>query len=60
MKLHQSKQELLDNLDGIVHVEDETVVIEDEEKLEGPAMDALVYSAVLADDDSKAAARWLI
>ncbi len=60
MTIHQSEQDLLDSIDGIIHVADGSLTIEDREALQGPAMDELVYNAVFADDDVKALARWLI
>ncbi len=60
MTIHQSKQELLSSIEEIVRVEDETVVIKDETKLQGLAIDELIHNAVFADDDVKATARWLI
>jgi fructose/tagatose bisphosphate aldolase len=47
-------------MDGVVRVEDGSVVISDEAKLQGPAIDELVYNAVFAAADVKAVARWLI
>lgn len=58
--IYQNRQALLNALKGVVRVEDGVVVIESDEKLQGPAMDGLVYNAVFADDDVKAIARWLI
>jgi hypothetical protein len=60
MTVYQSKQELLDAMEDVVQVEDGSAIIQDEGKLEGPAMDDLVYNAVFADGDVKTTARWLI
>jgi len=60
MTTHQTKEELLSSMEEIVQVEEGTVVVKDEAQLEGPPMDELIYNAVFADDEVKAAARWLI
>jgi fructose/tagatose bisphosphate aldolase len=60
MTIYQRGQELLDSMDEIIRVEDGTIKVQNKTKLQGPAMDELVYNAVFADDDVKALARWLI
>jgi len=60
MTIYQNKQDLLSGMEEIVEVTDGAVVIQDEAKLEGPAIDELIYNAVFAMDEVKAVARWLI
>jgi len=60
MTLFRDTEELFTHLDGIVRVEDGSVIIESETELRGPATDALTYNAVFGGDEVKAKARWLI
>lgn len=58
--LYQTQEALLDALEGVVHVEDGAVVIDDEGALAGSVTDDLVYNAVFAADEVKKMARWLL
>jgi fructose/tagatose bisphosphate aldolase len=60
MTTYQTKQDLLSAMGAVVQVEDGSVTILDQAKLQGPAIDDLVYNAVFAGQDVKAVARWLI
>ncbi|HEC34522.1 MAG TPA: aldolase [Chloroflexi bacterium] len=56
----QSPAELLHGLKGIVTVEDGGVRVLDEARLQGAALDALVFDAVFAERETQAAARYLL
>ena len=60
MTVYRHEEELLEGFEGILHVENGNVVIEDETGLQGPAIDDVVYNAVFAHDEAKSAARWLL
>lgn len=60
MTIYQTKQELLESMQEAIQVRDGAVTVPDESKLQGPAMDQLVYNAVFGADEVKATARWLI
>src|SRR5678815_78074 len=47
-------------MNGAVTIDDGKVAVTDESALSSPQMDALVYSAVFGDQDTKDNARWLI
>jgi fructose/tagatose bisphosphate aldolase len=56
-----SGQDLLSGLDGIARIQGTRLLVEDETRLRGEAMDRLVYDAVFhADEPVRDAARWLI
>jgi fructose/tagatose bisphosphate aldolase len=60
MNSYSSVKELMNSLQGIVHIADGQLQVRDEQKLRSQAIDSLVYSAVFGSDEVKAAARWII
>ena len=60
MDSYSNVKELLGSLQGAVAVSDGQLRIHDEKKLASQLMDTLVFNAVFAGDEVKAAARWLI
>ncbi len=60
MTIYQTKQELLSSMEEAIRVTDGAVTVPDEPRLQGPAMDRLIYNAVFAGAEVKALARWLI
>jgi fructose/tagatose bisphosphate aldolase len=58
--IYQNREALLSAIKEVIQVEDGVVVIDDEEALEGPITDELVYNAVFASNEVKVTARWLI
>ena len=52
--------ELRAALDGIVRIEGDAVAIEDRAAFRGELIDRLIRTAILGDDEPKAASRWLI
>jgi len=60
MTVYQQEDELFESFEGVLHVEDGNVVIEDKAGVQAPVMDDLAYNAVFAPVDVKSTARWLI
>ena len=60
MKGYSSAREMLRSLQGTLEIQSGQLKVLDEERLRKEALDELVYTAVFADDETKAAARWLI
>ncbi len=56
----QTPAELMNNLKGIVTVEEGEVQLLDEARLRGPALDALVFNSVFATGETQATARYLL
>lgn len=52
--------ELVRALDGVVAIRGNEIDVRDETKLQGAALDTLVWSAVFGSNEVKEAARWLI
>jgi fructose/tagatose bisphosphate aldolase len=53
-------KDLQSAMEGVVRVEDGSVVVADQARLQGPALDELAYNAVFAPQGARATARWLI